>query len=297
VFWAYFLQMSVLRIAFFQILWHFCCFNLLLKAYWACFYKNLLILGLFFRICLTAFSFKFLADFSFCWIFMPTYVGLVFRLNYLFLACFSNFLACFCKITWHHCCQHEAVPEMSGLSYFAVQIQSCIFKTQSKSNHSPKKFKKFQIQVQIKSKKLTKYKFLMKKIKKLKNSFPLTQFKSGYDPKFMKHFTVRVQSKINKSRHSPDPVRSKSSPMLISDLCQRWSDSDFSLSDPILFLKNDIRIRSESCSGWNHTIRIRKLSESVLWCTTYIFVLCLFCLMRQNNFGVILPWAEQNWLK
>ena len=63
----------------------------------------------------------------------------------------------------------------------------------------------------------------------------------------------------------------------------RWSDSGFSLSDPILFLKNDIRIRSESCFGWNHTIRIWKLSESVLQCTTYIFVLCLFCLVRQNN--------------
>jgi len=63
---------------------------------------------------------------------------------------------------------------------------------------------------------------------------------------------------------------------------QRWSDSGFSLSDPILFLKNYIRIRSESCFGWNHTTCIRKLSESVLWCTTYIFVLCLFCLMRQN---------------
>jgi len=34
---------------------------------------------------------------------MLTHVGLVFRLNYLFLACFSNLLACFCKITWHHC--------------------------------------------------------------------------------------------------------------------------------------------------------------------------------------------------
>jgi len=26
-----------------------------------------------------------------------------------------------------------------------------------------------------------------------------------------------------------------------------------------------------------------KLSESVLCCTTHIFVLCLFCLIRQNN--------------
>jgi len=30
---------------------------------------------------------------------------------------------------------------------------------------------------------------------------------------------------------------------------QRWLDSGFLLSDPILFLKNDIRIRSESCFG------------------------------------------------
>ena len=78
VFWACFLRISVLRIAFFQILWHFCCFNFLLKAYWACFYENSLILGLFFRLCLPAFLFNFLADFSFCWIFLPTHVGLVF---------------------------------------------------------------------------------------------------------------------------------------------------------------------------------------------------------------------------
>jgi len=64
---------------------------------------------------------------------------------------------------------------------------------------------------------------------------------------------------------------------------QRWSDSGFLLSDPILFLKNDIRIRSKSCIGSNHTTRIWKLSGSVLRCTTHIFVLCLFCLMRQNN--------------
>jgi len=71
--------------------------------------------------------------------------------------------------------------------------------------------------------------------------------------------------------------------MLELSTWQRWSDSGFLLSDPILFWKNDIRSRSESCFGWNHTIRIRKLSESVLWCTTYIFVLCLFRLMRQNS--------------
>jgi len=42
-------------------------------------------------------------------------------------------------------------------------------------------------------------------------------------------------------------------------------------------------IRSESCFGWNHTIHIRKLSENVLRCTTYIVVLCLFCLFRQKK--------------
>ena len=42
---------------------------------------------------------------------------------------------------------------------------------------------------------------------------------------------------------------------------QRWLDSAFLLSYPNLFLKSDIRIRSESCFGWNHTVRIRKLSE------------------------------------
>ena len=71
---------------------------------------------------------------------------------------------------------------------------------------------------------------------------------------------------------------------------QRWSDSGFLLSDPILFWKNDIRIRPESCFGWNHTIHIWKLSESVLWCTTYIFVLCLFCLMRQKSLM-----SQNNW--
>jgi len=33
----------------------------------------------------------------------------------------------------------------------------------------------------------------------------------------------------------------------------------------------------------NHTIHIRKLSTSALWCTPDIFVFCLFWLRRQNN--------------
>ena len=64
--------------------------------HFGCFCEILLILGLFFQICHLAFLFNFLADFWFSWIFLPTHVGLVFRLNYLFLA-YSNSLSCFCK--------------------------------------------------------------------------------------------------------------------------------------------------------------------------------------------------------
>jgi len=53
------------RLLFFQILWHFCRFNVLLKAYWACFCENLLILGLFFRICQPDFYLIFLLIFRF----------------------------------------------------------------------------------------------------------------------------------------------------------------------------------------------------------------------------------------
>ena len=67
-------------------------------------------IGLVFRICHPKFLFDFLADFLFCWIFLPTHFGLVFRLNYVFLVCFSNLLACFCKIIWHHCCGVQGTP-------------------------------------------------------------------------------------------------------------------------------------------------------------------------------------------
>jgi len=63
---------------------------------------------------------------------------------------------------------------------------------------------------------------------------------------------------------------------------QRWSDSGFLLSNPSCFWKMiSVPIRILFCG--NHTIRIRKLSESLLCCTTYIFVLCLFCPIWQNN--------------
>jgi len=109
------------------------CFNWNLLVFWACFcrflffdclffkfYGNFMFqfspkgilcvflwkfghFGLVFQNCHPTFLFKLLADFSFCCIFLPTHVGLVFRSNYLFLVCFSYILACFCKITWHHC--------------------------------------------------------------------------------------------------------------------------------------------------------------------------------------------------
>jgi len=64
--------------------------------------------------------------------------------------------------------------------------------------------------------------------------------------------------------------------------CQRWSDSVFLLSDPILFLKNYIRIRSESCFGWNHTIHELNTTElnTTGWnsCTTSLE--CMSCLVE-----------------
>jgi len=41
---------------------------------------------------------------------------------------------------------------MSGLSYFAIQIQSWFFKTQSKSSHSPNFCLKLKVQDQLSSK-------------------------------------------------------------------------------------------------------------------------------------------------
>ena len=82
-------------------LWHFCCFNLLLKAYWACFCENLL-----FWACILDLPPWFFIWFSY-WIFVllnfpANAFWLVFQLSYIFLACFSNLLVCYCKITWHH---------------------------------------------------------------------------------------------------------------------------------------------------------------------------------------------------
>jgi len=43
-------------------------------------------------------------------------------------------------LPWLHACSKTCLPEMSGPSYFAIQIQSWYFKTQSKSNRCPKVF-------------------------------------------------------------------------------------------------------------------------------------------------------------
>jgi len=77
---------------------------------------------------------------------------------------------------------------------------------------------KFKIEVQMESKKLTKYSLFLTK---LHNYFPLTQSKTSPDPKFMKRFAVRILSKINKIRQTADQVQSKTSPMLISDLINK----------------------------------------------------------------------------
>jgi len=106
VFWACFLQIFVLPIAFSSKFIAIFCFNLFLKAFWACFCENFVILGLFFRICHHAFHLIFLLIFRFV-TFSCQRMLFFFRWNYLFLVCFAYFLACFCKITWHHCWQQQ----------------------------------------------------------------------------------------------------------------------------------------------------------------------------------------------
>jgi len=69
---ACFYKFMFCRLLFFQILWHFWSFHLLLRAIWVCFCENLLISGLFLLMCLIpAFLFNIPADFSLCWIFLP----------------------------------------------------------------------------------------------------------------------------------------------------------------------------------------------------------------------------------
>jgi len=73
--------------------------------------------------------------------------------------------------------------------------------------------------------------------------------------------------------------------------CQRWSDSGFSLSDPILFLKSDIRIRSESC-----LVEII-LSVSDNYPKVYCDVRHTFLCCAKITSGAIFPLAKHDWLK
>ena len=77
-----------------------------------------------------------------------------------------------------------------ALPYFAIQIQSWFFKTQSKSNHSPKTFSNVKSKSKWSLKNLKNSAFSQQN---LRISFPLTQSKSGTVPKFLKE----VQSGSN----------------------------------------------------------------------------------------------------
>jgi len=76
---------------------------------------------------------------------------------------------------------------------------------------------------------------------------------------------------------------------------QRWSDSDFLLSDPILLLKNDIRIRSDRVL----VEIILPVSENYLkvyYDAQYTFL----CFVYFASWGKITPKvisAEHDWLK
>ena len=114
----------------------------------------------------------------------------------------------------------------------------------------------------------------------------ISSVRSRPDPPIIKKIAVRSspgQPKLASVLFQSDPVLTRA--RLWSPTQQRPNRDDriVDIYYPILFLKNDISIPSESCFGGNHTICIQKLSKSVLWCTTYIFVLCLFCLVRQNK--------------
>jgi len=52
---------------------------------------------------------------------------------------------------------------------------------------------------------------------------------------------------------------------------QRWSKSAITLSDPILFQKNDIRMRLKSSIASNHTIRIQHYLKSFFLIHNTIF--------------------------
>ena len=106
--------------------------------------------------------------------------------------------------------------EMTGLSYFAIQIQSCFLK-QSQSKHIPIFFSN----VKSKSKCSPKY---------LKNSafsqqkwriyFPLTKSKSGPGPKFWR--LLQSGSNPNSTKFAIVRIQSNPSPVQCSSLRINW---------------------------------------------------------------------------
>ena len=104
LFWAVFSQISLLRIAFFKFYGTFTASIYYLRHIGRVFMKIYSFWACFFGFASLLFNLIFLLSFR---VFLPMHVELLFRLTYRFLACFSNLLACFCKITWHHCSLHK----------------------------------------------------------------------------------------------------------------------------------------------------------------------------------------------
>jgi len=123
LFWACFLQISILQIAY---LWNFMdilLFQFTEKWNLGVFLCKFAHFGLVFSDLPPCFCIKTnLLFLRFCEFFYQTHARLVFPLNYTFWACFSNLLACFYKITWHHW------PSLFQFAKTAVQVQYCTVK-------------------------------------------------------------------------------------------------------------------------------------------------------------------------
>jgi len=120
----------------------------------------------------------------------------------------------FCRRRCQHCKEERSVifcdPGPLLLLKNSVQVQP-----------QSEKFFKCKIQVQMKSKKFEKCILFTTKMPHFV-SINSVQIRSR--PKILMWFTVRIQPKLKKICYSPDPVQSKSSPMLISAAEQRWID-------------------------------------------------------------------------
>jgi len=102
---------------------------------------------------------------------------------------------------------------MSGLSYFAIQIQSWFLKTQSTSNHSPRYFSNVESKSKWSPKYLQKAAFSQQKFL---ISFPLTQSKSGPHSKFWND--LQSGSNQNSTQFAIVRIQSNTSPVQCSSL-------------------------------------------------------------------------------